>query len=247
VGSRFESTPSKKIPDNDNKGIKDAINVTAAGTVQAITVAVEIRHTWIGDLRITLTAPDGTPVVLHDRSGASQKDLVRSYDMASSTVLLPLKGKTIAGKWTLQVQDTAALDSGKLEKWSLDFAAAVAPLVAEDVAALLIPDNDPQGVERQIQLPAGRSIGDISVGVDITHPWVGDLRVTLMPPNGPAIILHDRSGGSADNLIRNWRSADIAALGSLHGKDAGGAWKLKVADTASRDEGKLNRWRIEIS
>jgi subtilisin-like proprotein convertase family protein len=144
------------------------------------------------------------------------------------------------------VQDLAVRDSGTLVKWSLQFAAGTAPLVVEDAAGLVIPDDDTQGIERELSLPAGRAIGDIAVGVDVTHPWIGDLVVTLTPPGGTPIVLHDRSGGDADNLIRRWRSVDVLGLASLRGRDAGGAWRLRVADTARRDEGKLNRWSLEV-
>ena len=243
----FESEPGKTIPDNSIAGIKDTIEVSAQSRTAAIEVAVSIRHTWIGDLRVTLIAPDGTTAVLHDRVGSSQKDLVRTYDAAGTPQLAALNGKSTKGVWMLQVQDTAAQDTGTLDKWSLRLTTSAAPLVVEEASAVKIPDNDPNGIVRQLQIPAGPPISDITVGVDITHPWVGDLLVSLTPPIGPAILLHNRAGGSADNLIRVWRAGDLPGLQALQGQAASGTWQLKVADTAARDEGKLNRWRIEIS
>ena len=38
----------------------------------------EIRHTYIGDLRVTLIAPSGRNVLLHDREGGSAKWRVES-------------------------------------------------------------------------------------------------------------------------------------------------------------------------
>ena len=91
------------------------------------------------------------------------------------------------------------------------------------------------------------TIDDIAVAVDITHPWIGDLRVALTPPGGSVIILHDHAGRDADNILRTWRAADLPALAALRGSDAGGTWRLTAADTAQRDVGKLNRWSIEVT
>lgn len=242
---QYESAPAKKIPDNSSKGIKDIIEVSASGTLQSVAVAVEIRHPWIGDLHVTLAAPDGTEVVLHDRSGANRKDLRREYEMESQPQLLTLMGRPLAGKWALHVRDLARRDTGTLEKWKLELSGAPAAHAVEDVAAIDIPDNDHGGVVRQIEIPAG-TIRDVRVAVDITHPWIGDLRVTLTPPSGAEIVLHDRAGGDADNLIQTWRTVDVPGLTAILGQDGGGTWKLKVADFARRDEGKLNRWSVEV-
>jgi subtilisin-like proprotein convertase family protein len=120
-------------------------------------------------------------------------------------------------------------------------------LSAEDSQPVRIPDDDGAGVVRTLSLPAGRTIQEVAVSVDITHPWVGDLRVTLTPPDGTPIHLHDRSGRDADNIVRTWRSQDVPGLQALRGRDAGGSWQLHVADVAQRDEGKLNSWRLEVA
>jgi len=49
--------------------------VADSGQVQDIRVSVDIAHSWIGDLRVRLTAPDGISVLLHDRSGSSQDNI----------------------------------------------------------------------------------------------------------------------------------------------------------------------------
>lgn len=41
--------------------------------------------------------------------------------------------------------------------------------------------NDPAGIVRSLELPSGRIIRDMAISVDITHPWIGDLRVSLSP------------------------------------------------------------------
>ncbi len=59
-----------------------------------------------------------------------------------------------------------------------------------------IPDNSATGVEIPINLETGANelIETITVAVDIEHPWVGDLVVTLRSPSGTEVTLLDRPG-----------------------------------------------------
>lgn len=58
------------LPDNDPAGASATLTVEGAGTIDSIdAVVVSMDHTWIGDLIVTLTAPDGTSVTLLDRPG----------------------------------------------------------------------------------------------------------------------------------------------------------------------------------
>ncbi|MGH8785607.1 MAG: proprotein convertase P-domain-containing protein, partial [Cupriavidus necator] len=88
---------------------------------------------------------------------------------------------------------------------------------------------------------------DLQVSVDITHTYIGDLTVTLVSPTGTQVVLHNRSGGSQDNLVRGFRVADTPTLQALRGQPLEGAWKLRVADLEAVDVGKLNRWGLKIS
>ncbi len=60
-----------EIPDLDAAGISDSILVPDSFTIADVNVSLEIDHTWIGDLCVTLTAPGGAPsVALVQRPGA---------------------------------------------------------------------------------------------------------------------------------------------------------------------------------
>jgi len=242
----YTSTPNGDIPDNDPNGLPDVIQVPDAGRVQEIQVNLDISHTWIGDLRIQLIAPNGTSVLLHNRSGSSQNNLQQTYTLTNLPALASLKEVHVTGDWTLHVQDLANRDVGTLNRWELKIGVSTIPLIVEETTSVQIPDQDPDGIIRSLDLPSGHTIGDIAVSVDITHTWIGDLQVTLIPPNHAPIRLHDRAGGSADNLAQTWHSQDFSALRVLRNQDSGGTWQLQVADLVRRDVGKLNRWKIEI-
>ncbi|MGZ3145377.1 M28 family peptidase [Lentzea chajnantorensis] len=79
-----------------------------------------------------------------------------------------------------------------------------------------------------------------TVAVRIVHPYIGDLTVSLIAPDGTAYVLHNRSGGSADNIDRSY-TADLSA------ETANGTWKLRMRDLASSDTGTLDTWSLNLT
>lgn len=105
-----------------------------------------------------------------------------------------------------------------------------------------IPDADPAGVVRTLTVdrpPA--SVASAYVHVAIRHTWRGDLRVVLVSPSGTEHPLHDRTGGSADDLSI---SADVTRV--FEGEPANGDWTLVVSDHVRQDVGRLLTWRLEL-
>jgi subtilisin-like proprotein convertase family protein/subtilisin family serine protease len=244
---RRASAPGAAIPDNVTAGIRDSITFTESGRVAQMSVIVSIAHTYIGDLVVKLTSPSGRIVTLHNRAGGNTDNLRRTYTTADTPQLGVLNDDSLAGVWTLSVADIATVDVGTLERWELDAAVAdQATIQLEDAPGLTIPDNNPAGVERGLTVPTIGVVRDVSVGVDITHTYIGDLEVSLLPPFGQPVFLHRQAGGAADNLVTTFTSANTPGLNALRGTPLQGVWKLKVADRASIDIGKLNRWSLHI-
>ena len=246
---RVETAPHRAIPDNQPAGITSVLTVADAGRLTRLAVAIDIQHPYIGDLRVSLSTPAGTTVVLHNRSGASADDLVKSYASENTPALAALAAEQAQGDWTLRVADLAARDLGTLRRWSLEIGleAAVQAAHGEATPALAIPDNNPVGVSSAIAIAQAGTARGIKVGVDITHTFIGDLRVELVAPSGQQAILQNRSGGSQDNLIKTFDSASTPALSALTGQAAQGNWVLRVTDLAGQDIGKLNKWSLDLT
>lgn len=241
------SRPGLAIPDNRADGIRDEIRVAETGHLNFVRVTVDIPHTFIGDLRVTLQAPSGKAVVLHDRHGGSASNLQRVYDATSTPALRTLDGESVQGAWTLWVQDLAPADRGRLERWELELGFATVDVVeAREAPGTTIPDNVAAGIVRTLTLSGPGRISDVEVTVDITHTYIGDLTVALHSPTNRVVDLHRRAGGSADNLLATYSSTNLAALAGLRGEPFAGAWRLLVADHAAVDVGKLNRWGLRI-
>ena len=243
-----EAAPNRAIPDDNAAGITSTLAVSNKGIIGSIKVGVDITHTYIGDLRVALTSPHNTRIVLHNRTGASTEDLVQTYDVHSTPDLAKFRGKPANGKWKLTVSDHAGVDVGKLRRWNLAIQLASAQQIKQEShPAAAIPDNDPAGVSDSMAIAASGDIKEVQVWVDITHTWIGDLQVKLTTPSGTGILLHDRSGGGQDNLIKTYSADNLAAIKSIAGQPAQGTWTLGVTDLAGRDVGKLNRWGLELT
>ncbi len=104
-----------------------------------------------------------------------------------------------------------------------------------------IPDNNPAGITSAINVPDALTIFETSVQVNITHTYIGDLIVKLISPNGTEAILHNREGGSADNLHQTYSPADFL------GENSQGVWTLFVSDNAGIDVGTLDNWTLTLT
>ena len=113
--------------------------------------------------------------------------------------------------------------------------------------ALAIPDNAPAGVNSTIAIAGAGTVAAIKVGMNITHPFIGDLKVELVSPSGRRAVLHDRKGGGSDNIVSSFDSTTSAALSSLAGEPIAGNWVLEVRDLEGQDVGRLNQWSIELT
>ena len=162
--------PAVPIPDNNPAGTAIPVMVSGvSGAIADITfrfdgsactsaigaTTVGLDHTWVGDLVISLTSPNGTTVTLASRpggvlnSGNNFCNTVFDDDAASSiqaitpagapytgtfrpaSPLAALKGEDPNGTWTLSVSDNAALDVGNVRAFSL----VITPFVCDSSPA----------------------------------------------------------------------------------------------------------------
>jgi subtilisin-like proprotein convertase family protein len=144
-------TPPDPIADNLPPVVR-TLSVAQAGLIDDVNVHVELTHTFIGDLDISIAAPDGTSVILHNGSGGSSDDINTTYDdetgtntTSPSSPLSALDNGSPLGDWTLTISDTAGGDEGVLNYWGLDIA----------VAGAGIPDCNNNGVHDGCELTAG--------------------------------------------------------------------------------------------
>ncbi|MEU8523695.1 S8 family peptidase [Streptomyces sp. NPDC048577] len=115
TGDRFENTTDYAI--NDNSTVESPVTVSgiAGNAPSALQVPVNIVHTYIGDLRIQLVAPDGTVYTLKGYgTGGSSDNINTTYTVDASS-------EVANGTWKLRVSDNAYWDTGKIDSWALQF------------------------------------------------------------------------------------------------------------------------------
>ncbi len=245
---RSEAVPGAAIQDDDPQGVSSAISIAEGGKVCAIRVGLDITHTYIGDLRVELIAPSGERAVLHNRSGGTADNIIDTFDSADQAELKGLLGLACRGDWTLWVVDQARLDSGKLNRWSieLDLEASSSTASYEAAPDLEIPDDNPAGIGHAIAVEREGVAQSVKVSIDISHNYVSDLRVELLSPGGKRALLHDCTGSGRPDIVRTYEPGNLADLASFKGQLIRGNWILRVTDVAARDVGRLNRWGMEI-
>ncbi|MDR2870946.1 MAG: proprotein convertase P-domain-containing protein [Xanthomonadaceae bacterium] len=86
---------------------------------------------------------------------------------------------------------------------------------------------------------SGNAPTNAVVSVNITHTWRGDLVVDLVAPNGTTTNLHNRTGGSAQDIVATYTL-------NLSGKPLNGTWKLRVTDAATGDTGYIRSWSVRF-
>lgn len=122
------------------------------GIINDLNVGLDISHGWVGDLKLTLTSPDATSVVILDQpgttipgaDGCSGDDVSAILDddgspaaedacyepapaiagtLSPYNLLSTFNNQPGAGTWTLLAEDMVpAFDNGLVNDWSLEFA-----------------------------------------------------------------------------------------------------------------------------
>lgn len=135
----------------DLQTITSTLTVSGVGSlISDVNVKLNINHTYDSDLVITLISPTGTQVILANHNGGSRDNFTNTTfdDQAATSIssglapfsgtyrpigsLSALNGADANGTWTLKVADTVAIDSGKLNSWSLQIGSATEFSVVSD-------------------------------------------------------------------------------------------------------------------
>ncbi|MSR46974.1 MAG: hypothetical protein EXS13_07910 [Planctomycetes bacterium] len=242
----YSAAPNLAIPDNNSTGVTSTINVGTSLTVTSIAISTVITHTYKGDLVVTLTGPDGTSAILHNRTGTSTDNVSTTFSIVttSSAALTVFNGKNTSGNWSVKVQDLAATDTGTFNSWAITFNGEqkVSP-------NLSIPDNNTTGVTSSQAFNVTGTVASVKLRVDVTHTYKGDLELSLIAPDGTTVIVHNRTGGATDNIQTEYPDITVpyASLSAFTGKLINGNWSLKARDLAASDTGKINSWTLSLT
>ncbi|MFB9067280.1 proprotein convertase P-domain-containing protein [Pseudofulvimonas gallinarii] len=170
------------IPDSSPAGLNNALTVSDTGTVDDLRVKLDISHTWVGDVKVTLTK-GSTTIDLYNRPGVpasaygcSGGDITTTLsdaatlsvqtDCQNATPAFPaaeyrpaqplsaFNGQSLAGTWTLNVSDNAGGDTGTLNSWCLLPGEGSGPAGTADLALVVTDMPDPATIGGDLSLLA---------------------------------------------------------------------------------------------
>ncbi|MBI1850543.1 MAG: S8 family serine peptidase [Planctomycetes bacterium] len=240
----FSAAPRAAIPDVDATGVESTITVPDSMTITSVSVFTGITHPRRSDLVVSLVAPDGTNVVLHELEGGTSRNLRTTFEVTtrSKKSLGVLKRKNSRGTWTLRVRDLVAADTGTLDRWQLTFNG-----YRTTSTSRAIPDGDANGTTSTIHVTAQGTISSLRVRVNVTHTRKSDLQIRLTGPDGTSVLLHDHSGGTANDVSTVYPdlTRPRQSLTAFAGKRITGAWKLQVIDDVTGEIGTLRSWELD--
>jgi len=134
-GTQYSVSPGLTIPDDDPTGIISTLIIEDEYPVSGVKVPIDITHSYVSDLVISLISPEGTEVTLFNQNCSNEQDLNIIFDDDGApmdcnqlnqglhfipvTPLSTLDGENIRGEWKLKVTDRAGGDVGVLNSWGL--------------------------------------------------------------------------------------------------------------------------------
>jgi PKD repeat protein/murein tripeptide amidase MpaA len=158
-------------------------------------------------------------------------------DGTTSTLANPTKTYAAAGTYTvtLTVTDNGGLTHTKTQ--SVTVSSGSGAQTYTNSADYTISDNATVESPITVSGRTGNAPSGTPVAVNIVHTYIGDLKVDLIAPDGSVYVLHNRSGGSADNINQTYTT-------NLSTEPLNGTWKLRVNDNAGGDTGYINSWSV---
>ncbi|WP_418961552.1 S8 family peptidase [Streptomyces tritici] len=115
TGNVFTNATNVTIADNTTVSSSIAVTGQTGNAPATLKVAVDIKHTYRGDLVIDLVAPDGT---VRNLKASSSSD---GADNVLTTYTVDASSEVANGTWKLQVRDVYSGDTGYIDSWSLTF------------------------------------------------------------------------------------------------------------------------------
>ena len=133
------------LPSTGSPTVTSTLDIVGSGIINGLDVVGLIgTHTFINDLKITLTSPQNTTVTLFDRICDAENDFDINFDDTAPAGALPcppvgggnyqpqgslsaFNGESVNGTWTLSVSDAYNQDGGSLDGWGLDICLTSSP------------------------------------------------------------------------------------------------------------------------
>ncbi len=158
-------------------------------------------------------------------------------DGATSTATNPIRTYAAAGTYTVALTVTDNGGASNTISRSITVGSSGGTQTYTNNTDYTIADNATVSSPITVSGRSGTASGTTPVAVNIVHTYKGDLKVDLVAPDGSAYVLHNRAGGSADNIVQTFTV-------NLSTEALNGTWNLRANDNATGDVGYINSWSI---
>jgi len=101
-----------------------------------------------------------------------------------------------------------------------------------------IPDNNTTGLTLPMNVSANAKMTKTTLYVNITHPFRGDLDISLQHPDGQIVQLWSPTFDPTPNLVGTFTITNFA------GRASNGQWRLRVKDLGPGDVGTIVQWKL---
>ncbi|MDH5751765.1 MAG: proprotein convertase P-domain-containing protein, partial [Deltaproteobacteria bacterium] len=149
--------------------------------------------------------------------------------------------------------------------YTRDIFIAPVPQHSSTSVPLAIPDLNPGSAIASLSVSgAPTSVSAVTVYVDISTTYAGDIILDLQSPMGTWVTLTQNFGSSSDNFVGTIFSdfgntaisfgispftgvyVPVGSLSAFEGQDANGTWQLQVTDSYSGDFATLQNFSLHI-
>ncbi|GAA2476946.1 proprotein convertase P-domain-containing protein [Streptomyces gobitricini] len=223
----FENTTARTIPDRGTTSSAVTVSRVTGNASGPSQVYVDLTHTKIGDLGLTLTSPDNKVFTLKAYGSEPGGTLKTTYGIDATTA-------TAAGTWTLKVTDSAGGSTGQLNAWSLGFPSF------ENQTVKQIPDAGYEQIWTRVTGMTGTGSAHTQVYVHVEHANLANLKIDLVAPDGSLHLLKGSGSPEGRGVIRKTYTVDTS------GQSANGMWKLRVDDVMPGSTGTINNFVLRF-
>ncbi|RJF86588.1 hypothetical protein D3874_05765 [Oleomonas cavernae] len=200
IDADTSASPAGAIPDQGSLSRSVNIAPVPGVTVEWAEVDINLAHTHLGDLRITLISPDGTASILMDRPAAGT---LATDDLNFTLTTNHAWGEAPDGTWTLKVEDLGTGGTGTLVAWDLrlygnDTASATTYVFNDEYAALDRGDGRIEGRDtaRDV-INAAAVTAAVTIDLATAAAVIGDRALTIVNPS----LIDDVMGGDGNDVI----------------------------------------------
>lgn len=114
-------------------------------------------------------------------------------------------------------------------------------LTQEKSLNIPIPDNDDQGIDVSFDIPDNIATEYVEVTLNSDHTYSGDLKITLVSPDGTKSILA-YGNTITDDMYLPWTFTSL----QFYAESSKGLWHLHVADVVAKNSGILHSAKITL-